>query len=66
VPVAVSGVSDVRAIARGEDSLALLADGTVMDWGSNIFGQLGIGTLTGLTECFLYNFCSPTPCRSAN
>ncbi len=61
VPVAVSGLSDVRAIARGEDSLALLADGTVMAWGSNISGQLGIGTFTGPTECFLYNFCSLMP-----
>jgi alpha-tubulin suppressor-like RCC1 family protein len=61
LPVAVSGLSDVRAIARGEDSLALLADGTVMAWGSNISGQLGIGTLTGPTECSLYNFCSPIP-----
>ncbi len=61
VPVAVSGLGDVRVIARGEDSLALLADGTVMAWGSNISGQLGIGTLTGPTECFLYNVCSPTP-----
>lgn len=61
VPVAVSGLSDVRAIAAGGDSLALRADGTVMAWGSNNAGQLGIGTLTGPTECFLYNFCSLTP-----
>jgi alpha-tubulin suppressor-like RCC1 family protein len=61
VPVAVSDLSDVRAIAAGGDSLALRADGTVMAWGSNNAGQLGIGTIEGPTECFLYNFCGLTP-----
>jgi alpha-tubulin suppressor-like RCC1 family protein len=44
VPVAVSGLKFVRAVAAGErHSLALLADGTAVAWGSNGFGQLGDG-----------------------
>ena len=47
VPLAVSGLSGVRAMsAGGEHSLALLNDGTVMAWGANEFGQLGDGTTT--------------------
>ncbi|HXN39904.1 MAG TPA: IPT/TIG domain-containing protein, partial [Solirubrobacteraceae bacterium] len=61
VPVAVSGLSEVRAIAVAGASLALRDDGTVMAWGSNISGQLGVGTLTGPSECFPLNFCSTTP-----
>jgi alpha-tubulin suppressor-like RCC1 family protein len=61
VPVPVSDLTGVRAIARGEDSLALLANGTVMAWGSNASGQLGIGTFTGPTECSPDTFCSTTP-----
>ena len=45
VPVAVSGVSKVMAIAAGSDYvLALLKDGTVMAWGENGAGQLGDGS----------------------
>jgi alpha-tubulin suppressor-like RCC1 family protein len=65
VPVAVSGLSEVSAIAVGGASLALRRDGTVMSWGSNGSGQLGVGTFRGPTECFtpnsLFNFCSTTP-----
>jgi hypothetical protein len=44
-PVAVQGLSEVTAVAGGgEFSLALLANGTVMAWGSNQFGQLGDGS----------------------
>ena len=47
-PVAVAGLgagSGVVAIAAGgESSLALKADGTVLAWGTNDFGQLGDGT----------------------
>jgi alpha-tubulin suppressor-like RCC1 family protein len=44
VPVEVSGLRFVEAVAAGgRHSLALLADGTVVSWGSNEFGQLGIG-----------------------
>jgi alpha-tubulin suppressor-like RCC1 family protein len=45
VPVEVSGLHGVRAIASGtHHSLALLDDGTVMAWGMNSSGQLGNGT----------------------
>jgi hypothetical protein len=43
-PVAVSGLTGVTAIAGRE---ALLANGTVMDWGFNRFGELGDATVTG-------------------
>ena len=61
VPVAVSGLTGISAIAVGGASLALRDDGSVMAWGSNVSGQLGDGTLTGPSECFALNFCSPTP-----
>jgi alpha-tubulin suppressor-like RCC1 family protein len=46
-PVAVSGLSNVVAIAGGvEHSLVLLSNGTVMAWGFNGNGELGNGTTT--------------------
>jgi len=50
IPVAVSLPSGttVTAIAAGADhSMALNSSGQVLAWGSNGFGQLGIGTTTG-------------------
>ena len=45
VPVQVTAISGVIAIARGySHSLALKSDGTVWAWGQNDYGQLGIGT----------------------
>ncbi len=47
VPVAVSGLHNVVAIAAGRKyGLALLSDGTVMAWGAGEAGQLGDGTTT--------------------
>jgi alpha-tubulin suppressor-like RCC1 family protein/6-phosphogluconolactonase (cycloisomerase 2 family) len=47
VPVAVSGVSGVKAVAGGNShELALLENGTAMAWGYNGSGQLGNGTTT--------------------
>jgi alpha-tubulin suppressor-like RCC1 family protein len=44
-PVPVTGLSGVKSIsAAGQDSLALLSNGTVMGWGNNESGQLGTGT----------------------
>jgi alpha-tubulin suppressor-like RCC1 family protein len=44
-PVPVSELSDVTAIATGYgQSLALLANGTVMSWGENFEGELGNGS----------------------
>ena len=51
-PVAVPGLSNVVAVAAGTyHSLALLADGTVMAWGQNEYGELGIGNATGPETC---------------
>ncbi len=59
-PVAVSGLSGVAAIAAGGDSLALLSNGTVKDWGYNGAGQLGNGSTTGPQTCD-GSACSTTP-----
>jgi alpha-tubulin suppressor-like RCC1 family protein len=63
VPVAVSGLSEVTAIAAGGNhNLALLRNGTVMAWGYNAFGQLGDGTTTGPERsCSSSLPCSRTP-----
>ena len=45
VPVKVDLIRTAVGVAAGYDhSAAVLANGTVMSWGSNQFGQLGIGT----------------------
>jgi hypothetical protein len=64
VPAAVSGLSEVMAIAAGGDhSLALLKNGTVMAWGYNGFGQLGTGSDTDPEQCDLFPVlgCSTHP-----
>jgi alpha-tubulin suppressor-like RCC1 family protein len=44
LPVQVSELSGVKAVASGGfDSMALLENGTVWDWGENSLGQLGDG-----------------------
>jgi alpha-tubulin suppressor-like RCC1 family protein len=45
VPTPVVNLSNIKAIAAGNDSAyALREDGTVWSWGYNHFGQLGTGT----------------------
>jgi alpha-tubulin suppressor-like RCC1 family protein len=45
-PVAVGGLSGVTAVATGNDhALALLSNGTVMAWGQDSAGELGIGVI---------------------
>jgi alpha-tubulin suppressor-like RCC1 family protein len=62
VPVPVSGLSGVTAIAAGGGhSLALLRDGTVMAWGYNYWGELGDGTNTGPESCGFVSACSDKP-----
>jgi hypothetical protein len=46
-PVPIPGVSNAVAIAAGVyGGSAVLADGTIMNWGRNDYGQLGNGTVT--------------------
>jgi alpha-tubulin suppressor-like RCC1 family protein len=62
IPLAVNGLSDVKIISAGVHSLAMRADGTVMAWGENKFGQLGDGTSTGPELCSPFAIpCSATP-----
>ncbi|MCG2661385.1 MAG: RCC1 repeat-containing protein [Kiritimatiellae bacterium] len=50
-PVQVIGLSDVSAVAAGENhSLALKNDGAIWAWGNNTYGQLGDGTLTSTNQ----------------
>ncbi|MCM8816517.1 MAG: hypothetical protein NC913_03270 [Candidatus Omnitrophica bacterium] len=45
VPVQVSGLTNIIAIAAGDNhALALRSDGTLWAWGANSMGQLGDGT----------------------
>ena len=60
-PVAVSGPSDFTQISSGAyHALGLRADGTVMAWGENNLGQLGLGEYTGPESCGVYA-CSKAP-----
>jgi alpha-tubulin suppressor-like RCC1 family protein len=46
-PLQVSGLTDMTAIAAGQDhALSLKNDGTIWAWGNNSSGQLGDGTTT--------------------
>ncbi|MCK6544988.1 hypothetical protein L6R52_03915 [Myxococcota bacterium] len=48
-PIAIPGLTNVVALAAGEDHrCALLADHTVRCWGSDELGQVGNGATTGL------------------
>lgn len=59
VPVQVSSLNNVKAIAAGTShSLALLNDGTVWGWGNNGNGQLGVDDIN-------YLF-SPVPVQARN
>lgn len=50
-PGQVSGISDVKEIAAGQFfSLALKNDGTVWAWGTNEYGELGIGIPPTLSQ----------------
>ena len=65
MPVAVSGLGEVTAIAAGTyHSLALLSNGTVMAWGSNDSGELGDESFGGPETCIFgpnSSACSDVP-----
>jgi hypothetical protein len=51
-PVAVSGLNSVRTIGAGAyQHAAVLLDGAVRNWGSNIYGQLGSSSAGGPEDC---------------
>jgi alpha-tubulin suppressor-like RCC1 family protein len=61
-PVAVNGLSGVRALDAGEShNLALLNGGSVVGWGRNDNGQLGGGSSSGPEHCEFGTPCSTTP-----
>jgi alpha-tubulin suppressor-like RCC1 family protein len=63
-PVPVSGLIGATAISLGvyqsDQACAIVAGGAVQCWGWNIYGQLGVGTLSGPETCAGYP-CSTTP-----
>jgi hypothetical protein len=59
LPVPVSGISGVVAIAAGAShSLALKDDGTFWAWGDNNYGQLGTGGADSQVPVQITPFCS--------
>lgn len=68
IPRQVPGVSGVTKIAAGGGfDMALKADGTVLTWGYNASGQLGIGTNTGPDNCGTVTtpkYCSSSPVQA--
>lgn len=69
VPIQVSGLADIVAIAAGGESttgvnedvsMALTYDGKVFNWGSNDFGQLGIGNTSTKFSPQLVSTLPPT------
>ena len=66
VPVPVTGLSEVRAIAAGDwHALALLKNGTVMAWGENEIGELGddTNTISGVPEPVCATGKQTAPCK---
>jgi alpha-tubulin suppressor-like RCC1 family protein len=60
LPVATNGVEQAAALsARGDHSMALIGDGSIMAWGNNMSGELGNGTI-GPEPC-ANGSCSATP-----
>lgn len=58
-PVQVMGMNQVIAIDAGElqHAIAMKSDGSLWTWGSNVYGELGDGTVGGLASCA----CKPSP-----
>lgn len=49
-PAAISGLTSVTQVVGGSESgFALRSDGTVYSWGTNTYGELGLGDLTART-----------------
>ena len=63
IPVAVSGLTGVSAIAAGwGHSLALKADGTVWAWGYNVEGSVGDGTFINRSSPVQVSTVGTLPC----
>jgi alpha-tubulin suppressor-like RCC1 family protein len=51
-PIPSGELSEVEAVSAGAAfGLALLKNGTVKAWGSNVRGQIGVGSATGPSKC---------------
>lgn len=65
-PLDVPGLMDMQDVsAGGSHTCALTDEGGVKCWGSNLFGQLGVGSTTGPDNCLdiLSSPCSETPAQ---
>jgi alpha-tubulin suppressor-like RCC1 family protein len=69
-PVAVTGITDARAIATSAgQTCAVLSKGGVDCWGENDFGQLGDGSSAGPERCMIGTepyLCSTIPVAVSN
>lgn len=67
IPVQVKGVTNAKAIATGDyHTVALLKDGTMIAWGNNQYGQLGIKTSDQCLQWYALWGCSKTPIKVPN
>lgn len=64
IPVQAKGIASAKAISAGASyTVTLLKDGTVMAWGYNQFGQLGVVTSDQCSSIGAQYKCSKTPVK---